>query len=233
MIRMLTVSLVCVVALTPTLSSAGVPFPPLSTCNLTIAQFPTRTQCLALVPPVIRLCPDAQAVPAFDALSITVRVRWAGGGPVNAALVAFSELSGTVNIATGGSTTAVTGADGLATVSLTRASGYGRVALCADGVRLCNVEIRSPDVATTATPTGCSLPTTGTSFVNGADLLNPECGCLSQFGPVTTGVNEGWDLNCDGLVNALDVNGSLGRGGFLQHYGHGGSLGATYNCDLP
>ncbi len=228
--RVLLLSVVFALAVCPLPAFAGIPFPPYCTCTLSVSQIPPRPQCLALTPAVLRLCPDAAAAPAFDALSITVRVRGAVNTPIPSAFVTFSERSGTVNIATGGSTTALTTAQGLATVSLTRASGSGRVALCADGIELCSVQVRSPDVSSTAIPSGCTLPVAGTSFVNGAEILNPACGYLSQFGPVTTGVNDAWDLNCDGFVNPIDVIGALGKGGLLQHFGHGGVLGNKNIC---
>jgi hypothetical protein len=61
------------------------------------------------------------------------------------------------------------------------------------------------------------------------------CGFNVKFGPVTTGVNDCWDLNCDTIVNSTDVNGgfipSCGVcGGFVQHFGHGAPLGALSTC---
>jgi hypothetical protein len=140
----------------------------------------------------------------------------------------FTELSGTVNIASGGATTAITDSEGLATIFLAGGSGSGSVAVCAGDTPLCPIQIRTPDVA--GTPTGCALPTSGTSFVNAADIVNPTCGFLAKFGPVTPGVNDGWDLTCDGSVNALDVTGVLGKGGVLQHFGHGAALGSLIGC---
>jgi hypothetical protein len=66
--------------------------------------------------------------------------------------------------------------------------------------------------------------------VNGADINNPTCGFLAQFGAVTTGVNDGWDLNCDENVSGSDVTGILGKGGVLQYFGDTGTLGAKNAC---
>ena len=96
---------------------ADVPFPPTSTCTVTITQFPPRPICLtAWEPDVVRLTPaGSTAAPVFDRLSLTVRVRGAANDPVANAFVLFVETTGNVNIATGGSTTAFTDATGLAT----------------------------------------------------------------------------------------------------------------------
>ena len=145
--------------------------------------------------------------------------------------VRFVEETGIVNIANGGATTAETDVAGLATVSLHGASGYGRVVLCADGVPLCRLSVRSPDVNKGATPDLCGIGT-GMTAVNGADINNPTCGFLANFGAVTVGVNDGWDLNCDNNVNGSDVTGSLGKGGVLQYFGDTGTLGAKNGCDF-
>lgn len=217
-----------------TVATAGVPFPANSTCTITITQFPTRLICLtSWDPDVVRLTPaGSTASPVFDRVSITVRVRDANNAVVSNALVGFSEQSGIVNIANGGATTATTDAAGLATVALHAASGYGRVALCADGVQLCNVQVRSPDVNKGSTPPLCGLGT-GTSAVAGSDITNPACGFLINFGPVTVGVNDGWDINCDNNVSGSDVTGLLGKGGVLQYFGDTGTLGALNSCALP
>jgi len=217
-----------------TVATAGVPFPATSTCTITITQFPTRLICLtSWDPDVVRLTPaGSTASPLFDRVSVTVRVRDANGAVVTNALVGFSEQTGIVNIATGGATTAMTDAAGLATVALHAASGYGRVALCADGVELCNVQVRSPDVNKGALPGLCGLGT-GASNVSGSDITNPVCGFSINFGAVTVGVNDGWDLNCDSNVSGPDITGLLGKGGVLQYFGDSGTLGALNSCALP
>ncbi|MFN0151138.1 MAG: Ig-like domain-containing protein [bacterium] len=219
-----------------TVVSAGVPFPPLSTCAITITQFPTRLVCItSWDPDVVRLTPaGSTASPVFDRVSITVRVRDALDVAVADAVVLFSEQSGIVNIANGGATTALTDAAGMATVALHAASGYGRVALCADGVPLCELMVRSPDVNKSGHPTlGCGL-STGSSSVSGSDITNLVCGFLAHFGPVTPGVNDGWDMNCDGFVGGSDIFGGIsGRGSVMQYFGDTGTLGATNDCTLP
>ncbi len=221
-------------ATTPS-AHAGPPFPPLCTCTVTIAQFPTRAQCISSwEPDVVRLTPaGSNATPQFDRVSITARVRNAVNAPITNALLVFSEAdqpdAKRVNIATGGSTTALTDATGLATVSLTAASGSGSVWLCADGIPLCALNVRSPDVTKVSTPTLCGLGTAASS-VSGSDITNPACGFLAGFGPVTAGVNDGFDLNCDHNVNGADINGLLGMGGVLQYFGDTGTLGVKNSC---
>ena len=212
-------------------SEAGPPFPPLSTCNITITQFPSRTACIDnFDPDVVRLTPaGSTALPSFDTVSITVRTRTPNNIPIPDVFLSFIEETGTVNIPTGGSTKATTDATGLGTVSLFGASGSGRVLLCADGVQLCRLSIRSPDVNKGATPDLCGIGTS-TTAVNGADINNPTCGFLAQFGAVTTGLNDGWDLNCDENVSGSDVTGILGKGGVLQYFGDTGTLGAKNAC---
>lgn len=141
----------------------------------------------------------------------------------------FSEQSGNVNITNGGATTAFTDAEGLATVELHGAAGYGRVALCGDGVQLCNLLVRSPDVASGSLPTQCGIGT-ATAAVSPADIVNPSCGFLINFGPVFPNGTERWDLNCDMSVNGLDVNGVLGKGGVLQYFGDTGRPGSLTAC---
>ena len=210
---------------------ADLPYPNLSSCTISITQFPPRPACINdSEPDVIRLTPaGSTASPVFDRASITVRVRDMLGSPVQGALVGFSELSGIVNIANGGSTTAITDDTGLATISIHAGSGFGRVALCADGVQLCNLQVRSPDVARATTPALCGLGTASTS-VTGADLTNPLCGYLVSFGVVTPGINDGYDLSCDGAVSGADINGQLGKGGVLQYFGDLGTLGGYNAC---
>lgn len=211
-------------------ASADVPFPEFSTCTVTVTQFPLRPICLtAWEPDVVRLTPaGSTANPVFDRVSLTVRVRNANNGTVAGAFVSFVEMSGNLNVANGGSTTAFTDATGLATVSLHAASGYGRLALCADGVQLCNLQVRSPDVYTTDR-FDCSFGTAATA-VAGADITNPSCGFLVHFGSVTQGVNDGFDLSCDGDVSGVDITGQLGKGGVLQYFGDTGTLGAKNAC---
>lgn len=108
-------------------SSAGIPYAPLSTCRVTISQYPPRPACVTnFEPDVIRLCPST-AAPGFDTASIDVTVLDALGMRLPNASVRFYEVSGLVNLATGGSTTAVTDSDGKATIGLARGSGYGGV----------------------------------------------------------------------------------------------------------
>ena len=155
--------------------------------------------------------------------------------PVSGAIVLLSEQgtgNSRVNIANGGATTAITDASGLASISLHAASGFGRVALCADGVQICNLFVRSPDVLKSSSPTLCGLGTGATS-VAGSDITNPACGFIVNFGPVTVGVNDGFDLSCDNGVNGADINGILGKGGVLQYFGDIGTLGAFNACELP
>ena len=213
------------------LASADVPFPNLSSCTISITQFPPRPACIDnFEPDVIRLTPaGSTASPLFDRASVTVRVRDVFGAPLPNVLVNFSEASGLVNIANGGSTTAITDETGLATISIDAASGFGRVMLCADGVQLCNLQVRSPDVAKGSITAQCGLGT-GTSAVAGADLSNPTCGYLVKFGAVTQGINDGYDLTCDGVVSGPDINGQLGKGGVLQYFGDSGTLGGLSAC---
>jgi len=213
-----------------TAALAGVPFPGTSTCTITVTQFPTRTACITADPDIVRLTPaGSTASPVFDRVTISVRVRDASNVVVSNAQVSFSEQSGIVNIANGGSTTATTDAFGLASVTLHAGSGYGRVALCADGVQLCNVIVRSPDVSKGSLPAQCGL-STGTTSVSGSDIINPVCGFNVNFGAVTVGVNDGWDLDCTNTVSGSDVTGTLGKGGVLQYFGDLGTLGAVNAC---
>ncbi|MFN0152107.1 MAG: hypothetical protein ACKVU1_15505 [bacterium] len=202
------------------------------TCTITVTQFPTRPICLtSWDPDVIRLTPaGSTAAPVFDRVSIAVRARNMNNDPVSGLLVAFSEQAGVVNIANGGATTALTDAGGGATIELHAASGYGRVALCVDGIQLCNLQVRSPDVNKGPTPTLCGLGT-ATSTVAGSDITNPACGFLAKFGPVTMGVNDGWDLSCDGNVAGSDITGLAGAGGVLQYFGDTGTLGILGVCE--
>ena len=216
---------------------AGVPFPPNSSCTITITQFFTRTACISLFQPdVIRLTPQgSSAVPAGDRARVDLLLRDASGTPCAGAFVTFCETSGIVNIANGGATTALSNSEGRATVFLDGGSGYGLVAITADGVALCSLEVRTPDVARGSLPSMCDLPTSAASYVNFADVLNPVCGVLANFGTVTPGINNGWDLSCDNNVNGVDaINCGIGKCfSFLMMFGDGGVLGARNDCSTP
>ena len=214
-------------------SIADVPFPATSTCAVTITQFPTRPACVSdWEPDVARLTPaGSNAAPLFDRVSITVRVRDASDVVVPGALVSFRERdpARTLNVANGGATTAVTDGEGLATVMLHAASGNGPVTLCADGVPLCNLDVRSPDVEKCGITTICGIGTASSS-VSGCDITHAMCGFLVNFGAVTVGVNDGYDLDCSWSVSGPDITGSLGKGGVLQYFGDIGTLGARNSC---
>lgn len=222
-----------VLSMCPAIVEAAFPYPPLCTCTVTITQFPPRPACIAsFEPDVVRLTPaGSTATPAADQAMVTVRVRDANNTVIANAIVELVEEAGTVNIADGGAPWAETDPFGLATVFLSGASGSGRIVLCADGVPLCRLSVRSPDVAKGATPELCGIGT-GASAVNGSDINNPVCGFLAKFGAVTPGINDGWDLNCDENVNGSDVIGILGKGGVLQYFGDTGTLGAKNACSL-
>lgn len=206
----------------------GDPDPGLSVCAINIAQNPVRPQCINnFTPDVVRLCPTIGSEP-FDEVSFTTTVLDSRGIPVRGILVNPTETSHSVNIVTGGSTAAVTDVYGRATVSVNRASGYGHLGPCADGVVLCEVEVRSPDVAFNGI--NCVLPTSGTSYVNASDESNITCGFLAHWGVVTPGVNNWWDLTCDNVVNATDEQGVLGKGGYSDHVSHSGVLGFKETC---
>lgn len=210
---------------------AGIPFAPFSTCNVTIDQTgEVRAICISnFEPDVTRLSPGP--VGAFDnSVTFNLVILDALANPVSGASVSAYELNRQVNIATAGDDTDVTDASGNATISLTAAAGYGDVGICADGVLICQVEVRSPDVAAGALPAKCNIPT-GTSQVNGADFTNSSCGFIANFGTVTPGVNNWWDLTCDNAVGAADVNGLKGAvNGALPHFGDIGATGAKNTC---
>lgn len=210
---------------------AGIPFAPFSTCQVSIVQSPVRSQCINnFTPDVVRLCPST-ATQLFDTVTFNLTILDALGAPVTNASVSAYETAGIVNIATGGSTTASTNALGKASITVSQGSGYGRVGVCVAGVLICEVEVRSPDVAAGGLPGQCAvLPTGGTSFVNASDFTNTSCGFGAKFGPVTVGTNNAWDLDCSNSVNANDVLGTLGKGGMNQHFGHGAPLGAKTTC---
>ena len=67
------------------------------------------------------------------------------------------------------------------------------------------------------------------------DRDNVLCGFTSKQGPITPGINQGWDLNGDGSVGSLDINGWLDgqslKGGWAQHTGHSGVLGSGSVCE--
>jgi hypothetical protein len=214
---------------------AGIVFGPFSTCTAVITQNPARPSCInSFSPDVARLCPSTSTggTTLFDTVTYTVTLLDALGARVSGATVTVYETSGTLNIVSGslGVTTAVSDVNGKATVILHTGSGCGTASLCAGGVKLCDASVRSPDNAQGALPGACPLPTTGTSFISANDQTNSACGMLSKFGTVTAGVNDCWDLNCDGFVAATDVLGNLSKGGLLQHFGHGGMLGAKTTC---
>lgn len=209
---------------------AGIPFAPYSTCQISITQFPTRSQCINnFNPDVVRLCPST-ATQQFDRVTLNLTILDALAAPVSGATVTAYETSGIVNIATGGSTSATTNASGKASIQVNQASGWGKIGACVGGVFICEFVVRSPDVAFSNLPAGCTVPTSGTSFVNASDKTNPSCGFNVKFGVVTVGVNDSWDLDCSGIVNASDVTGTLGKGGYTQHVGHGAPLGAKSTC---
>jgi hypothetical protein len=204
-------------------TEAGVPFPPNCECVVAITQNPVRLPCINnFEPDVARLCPAGD----FDLVNITVVIRDANGDECEGVFVSATERTGIVNLANGGMQTSTTGINGEGFVNLTAASGYGLVTVCADGVALCDVEVRSPDVNKGSLPSLCGLGTSASS-VNGSDITNPVCGFLIKFGTVTPGINDGWDLNCTNTVNGLDVNGA---GSINAHFGDAGTLGAKNTC---
>ncbi len=211
-------------------SVAAIPFPPLCTCTVSIVQNPTRTQCINnFDPDVVRLCPSLNS-PVMDTMAFNLVVLDALANPVSGALVRAYERSGFVNIVEGGSTTAMTDAQGRASISVTRGSGCGRIGACVDGILLCEVAVRSGDVAWGPTPATCALPSNGTSVVNASDVTNPSCGFLNHFGAVTVGGNDCWDCDCNNFVNASDTIGTIGKGCLIQHLNHAGVLGGRSTC---
>ena len=229
-----------VLALAGVLSSgadAGVPFPPFCTCTTTISQTPTATACITnFQPDVVRLTPAGTAASPFlfDRVTVSTRVRDAVGDPVVGSTVLFAERSSVVNITNGGATSAMTDAEGSATITLEAASGHGLVAVCADGVALCSLEVRSPDANLGPSPTlHCGIGT-GFTSVSGSDINNPLCGFLANFGLVTPGINNAWDLNCTNSVAGNDIIGGFSnRGAVLGYFGDTGTLGARNDCSIP
>lgn len=210
-----------ILAATPAWS--GVPFPPNCVCVADIAQNPTRTACINnFEPDVVRLCPSGD----FDEVYFGVQVRDANGVALVGVLITAVERSGIVNITNDGAPSVITDSEGQASLYFNKASGYGLVGICADGVLLCDVEVRSPDVNNGATPALCGLGTSA-SAVAGSDIANPSCGFLVKFGTVTPGINDAWDLNCTNTVNGFDVNGA---GSINAHFGDGGTLGVKNTC---
>ncbi len=207
-------------------AKAGPPSAAHSDCTISVTQAQClRPACIAANPITLRLCPAGE----FDRARFDLVVRDTSGTPCPDVAVKAVEISGTARISSGGASTDVTDSEGRASIDLDRASGYGRVGICAGGVILREVAIRTFDVAVGALPPQCALPASGNSTVNVSDVTNPACGFLSKFGLVTPGVNDAWDLNCDGSVNASDVNGTFcppcGQcGGWYAHAFHGRGL---------
>ncbi len=226
---------VCLLTI-PSLAAAQ-PDPATSTCNVTIFQGPCPiTPCLGMAPPVARLCP----LVAWDRIEFRGVVRDAGGAVLGGIPVRPVEAGpSTLNLAT--FSTAITNALGEFVVTVDAGSGCGRLGVCAGNAATgftflnCFVNVRSPDVAGGPIPATCPLPTAANSFVNASDILNAACGYAAKFGAVVPGFNDCYDLNCNGFVNAADVNGTLCppfglNGGVLQHFGHGGFLGMRNTC---
>lgn len=216
--------------LIPALAFAGIPFAPFSTCDATIDQTgEVRTQCVDnFEPDVVRLTPGPPG--AFDSATFDLTILDAQGIPVAGAIISAYELDHVLNISTAGDDTDTTDALGEATIDITAAGGYGNMGICADGVLICQVEVRTPDTASGNLPGKCNLPTS-ISFVNGADFGNSSCGFIANIGPVTPGVNSWWDLTCDNNVNVFDVNGLKGGvNGALPHFGDLGAMGTKNTC---
>jgi hypothetical protein len=211
-------------------NAAGAPSPANSTCTITVAQNPARPGCLAGPVPIVRLCPTVGGVPPFDDVKFDLIVMddAAVPAPIVGAMVTVYETSGSVNLVAPAPVATVAG--GVASITVKAGGGSGRINVCVDGVTFCGVIVRSPDVAGGALCATCPLPTAGASFVAANDVNNPCCGFFSKFGVVVPGVNDAWDLNCDNFVNASDILGNLGKGGLLQHFGHGGPLGPKSTC---
>jgi hypothetical protein len=219
----------CVSAVYTDWATADIPDPGMSTCNFIVTQGCNRTQCIDnFDPDVIRLTPDPGAFPAFDIVEVLLTVRDATGALCEGVQCGFREASGIVNLHNLGATSEVTDQNGQASISLVAGSGYGLVDVCADGVALCQLEVRSPDVNKGSLPSACVLPTSGMTAVNAADITNGTCGFLAKFGAVTPGVNNAWDLNCDGFVNGPDILST--KCGAYRFFGDVGSLGALQSC---
>ncbi len=218
--------------------AAAQPDPAMSTCNVVIIQGPCPSAaCLAAGGPVARLCPLGD----WDKIEFRGVVRDAAAVPLAGILVKPVEVgASTLNLATGGFTTVLTNALGEFLITVGAGSGCGRVGVCVGGPLApiflnCSAIVRSPDVAGGPIPATCPLPTGVNSFVNASDITNGACGYIVKFGLVVPGFNDCYDLNCNGVVNASDINGTLCppfglNGGVLQHFGHGGLLGMRNTC---
>ncbi len=220
------------------LALAGPPDPATSTCTVTIVQgLCPAPACLGGAVKIARLCP----LPNWDRVEFRVTVRDAAGIPCpNVNVKPAVRPGGNLDLWDGGTSGGFTNAAGEAVAIATGAHGCGRLGVCAldglDSVFLqCEVEVRSPDVAGGPTPATCPFPSPGMmSFVNSSDVTNIACGFLVKFGPVGPN-NACYDLNCNGFVNASDVNGTVCppfglNGGVLQHFGHGSGLGGPDTC---
>lgn len=217
-----------------TAAFAGIPFATYSTCGVVITQgLHPRSQCInSYNPDVVRLCPST-ATPIFDSVTFSMTILDALAAPVSGASLTLYETSGTLNIVN--ATSALTNASGKATVTVAQGGGNGRLGVCAAGVLICEVYVHSPDVVGLGTPTQACTNVQGT--VNISDITNSNCGFNSaaKFGPVVFGVNDGWDLDCNLVVNATDANGvfiaAMGtHGGWAQHNGHLTPLGTKTTC---
>ena len=191
--------------------------------STSVIQNPPRPGCLSGigVGDVVRLCPAGD----FDTLIVSITPGKCGTF-ADVPIKPVEDLSSALNIVEGGATMDTTDASGEAIIRIFSAAGYGMLELCFCEASSPFAEARSPDVTKSASPTICG-PSLTTSFVNGADLLNPTCGFLAKFGVVTTGVNASWDLNCDGFVNGVDI---VGKGGFMTHFGHTAFVGPRTTC---
>lgn len=214
-----------------TAGQAKKPHPYLSSKDPVISRGASIGAAGANVPQVVRLCPAGD----YDTLRVGVTLRDILGAPLTGKALSFVESSGSVIMASGGHTTAITNGAGFGEITLRAGSGTGRVGICADGTILGWFEVRAPDVAGAGTsPPDCVLPVSSSSTVASPDLDNTECGFIVRQGLVTPGVNQGWDLNGDAQVGALDINGwpdgLVLKGGWAQHSGHTGTLGGYTAC---
>lgn len=208
-------------------ANAGAPDSSQSSCVVTVTQSPVVPRCINnFEPDVIRLSPATNAAPPHDTATFSVTVRDAAGNPLEGALVNLFEI-GTLNIVNGGSTVATTASDGSASIGLTGASSHGRVAVCADGVVLCEAIVRTPDIVRTDVVGVCFTNGTGASSVAGQDITHSQCGFLVSFGPAIPGDNDHCDLDCSGSVNGFDIN---GPSGVLRYFGDVGTTGARNSC---
>lgn len=220
---------VCALAAAAVPTLAGPPDPTTSSCSITVAQMPGSPPCLGAVPVITRLCPLGD----YDTVRWDLVIRDAAGVVCPGVTCSLFELPTTTQVnMVGGGPTAITNAAGQAQLSLSQCSGYGYITVCADGVVLpCRIEVRSPDCAFGPTPATCPLPTGVNSFVNVNDRTNLLCGFTANFGPVVP-ANQWWDLNCNGFVNASDVQGYgiPPAGGWKQHVTHNNFLRFRNTC---